>query len=81
MKVESTSTTRLMLEFHQNLQSKIKKSHVSTAQALRGGPQAAAKCRPSPPVLLAGSSWSVMEDKEGKRDKREDIVSSVAATS
>jgi CHAT domain-containing protein len=34
-KVESASTTRLMLEFHRNLQSKTKKSHVSTAQALQ----------------------------------------------
>ncbi|MGH9882256.1 MAG: CHAT domain-containing protein, partial [Pyrinomonadaceae bacterium] len=35
-KVESASTTRLMLEFHRNLQPKIKKSQISTAQALQG---------------------------------------------
>jgi CHAT domain-containing protein/tetratricopeptide (TPR) repeat protein len=34
-KVESASTTRLMLEFHRNLQPKIKKSQVSTAKALQ----------------------------------------------
>ena len=35
-KVESASTTALMLEFHRNLQSKIRKSQVSTAKALQG---------------------------------------------
>ena len=35
-KVESASTTRLMLDFHRNLQPKIKKSRVSTAKALQG---------------------------------------------
>ena len=50
-KVESASTTALMLEFHRNLQSKTKRSHVSTA-CCRGGRQDAAKCRLSPPVLL-----------------------------
>ncbi len=35
-KVESASTTSLMLEFHRNRQDGIKKSHVSTAKALQG---------------------------------------------
>lgn len=34
-KVESASTTRLMLEFHRNLQSEVRKSQVSTAKALQ----------------------------------------------
>ena len=34
-KVESASTTRLMLDFHRNLQPKINKSQVSTAKALQ----------------------------------------------
>jgi CHAT domain-containing protein len=34
-KVESASTTRLLLEFHRNLQPKIKKSQISTAKALQ----------------------------------------------
>jgi CHAT domain-containing protein len=35
-KVESASTTRLMLEFHRNRRAVIKRSHVSTAKALQG---------------------------------------------
>ncbi|MCM3903281.1 MAG: CHAT domain-containing protein [Pyrinomonadaceae bacterium] len=34
-KVESASTTRLMLEFHRNLQSKMEKSQISKAKALQ----------------------------------------------